>query len=125
MTNVKLKIYEMILVARRHHNYKLLTNIFIEDDRQKVIENADLISGTAIFTDGLGFEHKIGAVAVLMKNSFMSRTIKYHLGEEEIHTVYKAEALAVVLGIHALHNTNKLYHYITIGLDNQVVLMAL
>ena len=124
-TTVKPNSYETILIARRRRNYKLLANIFIEENRDKAIEQAEQISGTAIYTDGSGFEHKIGAAAVLTKNGFVTRTVKYHLGEEEIHTVYEAEALAVVLSIQVLHNTNKLYHHVTIGMDNQAVLMAL
>ena len=125
MTAVKPNNYETILVARRHHNYKLLANVFIEEDRAKAIKQAGQITGSAIYTDGSGFEHKIGAAAVLTKNGFVTRTIKYHLGADDTHTVYEAEALVVVLGIQALYNTNKVYHHVTIGMDNQAVLMAL
>ena len=56
----------MILIARRRCNYRLLANVHIEEDRDKVIEQANQITGTAVFTDGSGFDHNIGAAAVLM-----------------------------------------------------------
>ena len=124
-TAVKSRNYETILTARRRRNYKILANINIEEDRDKAIEDANQIKGTAVFTDSSGFEHNIGAAAVLMRNGFVSRTLKYHLGSGEIHTVYEAEATGVVLGIHALCATDRTYKHVTIGLDNQAILMAL
>ena len=124
-TAVKSRNYETILIARGCHNYKILANINIEEDRDKAIEYANQIEGTAVFTDGSGFEHNIGAATVLTRNGFVSRTLKYHLGSDETHTVYEAEATAVILGIHALCATDRTYKHVTIGLDNQAVLMAL
>ena len=114
-----------ILTARRQRNYKLLVDVKIEEDRDKAIKYTNQITGTAVFTDGSGYEHKIGAAAVLMQNGFLSRTLKYHLGADSAHTVYEAEAIAVVLGIHPLCSTDRYYDSVTIGLDNQAVLMAL
>lgn len=76
-TGVKPRNYETILIARRRRNYQLLANVTIEEDRDKAIELANQITGTAVFTDGSGFEHNIGAAAVLMRNGFISRTLNF------------------------------------------------
>ena len=91
----------------------------------KAIANANAITGRAIFTDGSGFENNIGAVAAMFRNGQFEKSIKYHLGSMKNHTVYEAEALAVILALHLLTELNKVLTSVTIGLDNQAVLLGL
>ena len=44
-------------------------------------------------------DKKIGAAAVMMKNEKVKKCLRYHLGDETEHTVYEAEALAVILAL--------------------------
>jgi ribonuclease HI len=124
-TAVKPQNYETILTTRRRRNYSLLANIVIEEDRQKAIAAAHDIGGTAIYTDGSGFENKIGAAAVLIINGTNIKTLKYHLGTHEEHTVYEAEAVAVTLALHMLAERKQRINKVTIGMDNQAVLLGL
>ena len=123
-TEVKPRPYETILTSRRCHNYKAKANIYIENDRTTAITNANHTSGINIYSDGSGYEHWIGAAAVLMKDRIVLDSLRFYLGPEDSYTVYEAEALAVILAIHLackLKKTRK----IMIGLDNQAVLMGL
>ena len=124
-TNVKPGNYKTILTTRRRCNYQVLANILIEKDRETAIAKANTITGGAIFTDGSGFEDNIGAAAVMFRNGHIEKTIKYHLKSNKMHTVYKAEAIMVILTLHLPTELNKVLINVTIGLDNQAVLLGL
>jgi len=124
-TGVRPKPYETILPARRRRNYRTLAEINIEENRDVAITNALNISGTAIYTDGSGFKHGIGAAAVLVKNGVVKKVIRYNLGNDSDHTVYEAEAVAVTLALHMLTGMKKTIGKVTIGMDNQAVLMGM
>ena len=124
-TGVKPGTYETILPARRRRNYRMLAEVEIEADREKAITDALNISGIAVYTDGSGFENKIGAAAVLVKNGIVKRSLRYYLGTDTNHTVYEAEAVAVTLGLHLLMGMKKVIEKATIGMDNQAVLMGM
>src|ERR1700689_3647774 len=89
------------------------------------IANAIAITGRAVYTDGSGFEDKIGVAAVMFRNGHAEKSLKYHLGTNKEHTVYEAEALAVILALHMLTELNQTLIKVTIGLDNQAVLLGL
>jgi len=124
-TGVKPRPYETILPARRRRNYRMLARVKIEADRDTAIADALNISGTAVYTDGSGFDGKIGAAAVLVKNGIMKKSLRYCLGTEADHTVYEAEAIAVTLGLHLLMETRETMEEVTIGTDNQAVLLGM
>lgn len=67
-TGVKPRPYKTILTTRRHPNYSMKAKVTIKEDRATAIEDTCNTTGTAIYTDGSGFKHGIGAAAVLMKN---------------------------------------------------------
>ena len=102
-----------------------MAKVKIEEDRETAITNALNISGTAIYTDGSGFENKIGAAAVLVKNGVVKKSLCYCLGTDSDHTVYEAEAVALTLGLHLLKGTRETIEEVTIGMDNQAVLMGM
>jgi ribonuclease HI len=124
ITGVEPTNYETILTARRRRNYEVKADIYIEPDRLTAVEQAADTSGTIIYTDGSGFEHGIGAAAVMTKNGTVVDSLRYYLGSDTIHTVYEAEAVAVILALH-LANKLKRKRSLTIGMDNQAVLMGL
>ena len=117
--------YETILPTRRRRNYRVLGKINIDDDRDVAIANANRLSGLVVYTDGSGYDKKIGAAAVMTKNGREIDSLQYYLGTEEEHTVYEAEAIAVVLALHMLANVKKKLEKVTIGMDNQAVLMGM
>lgn len=124
-TNAKPKNYETILPARRRRNYEVLADIHINDDRSKAIEESKAIMGLAAYTDGSGLDGRIGAAAVLMLNGTELSTLRYKLGSETEHTVYEAEILAVILALHILTTIRRNLRSVTIGVDNQAVLLGL
>ncbi|KAF8558627.1 hypothetical protein OG21DRAFT_1481317 [Imleria badia] len=72
-------------------------------DKDKSISEHDLItSGTHIYTDGSGIEGNIGAAAVLYTSNRNPRLLRYHLGKDNEHTVYKAKAVGLTLAAQLL-----------------------
>jgi ribonuclease HI len=55
-----------------------------------------------IFTDGSGHEHGIRAAAIMVRNGHPIDSLHYYLGKDESHTIYEAEAIAVLLALHML-----------------------
>ena len=124
-TSVKSNSSEITTPAQRRQNYKMLGDVNIEEDRNTAINNAHQISGTAIFTDGSGYDKKIGAAAVMMKNGKALKTLRYHLGADTEHTVHEAESVAVTLALHMLAGLKKTLKEVTIGMDDKAVLSRL
>ena len=124
-TDIPRDTYETILTARRRRNYNIRANVLIDDDRRNAVANAKDNSGTIIYTDGSGFENGIGAAAILTQNGSTISSSRYHLGSAQLHTVYEAEATAVILALHLACNLKKKLRKLTIGLDNQAVLLGL
>ena len=124
-TGLQPKRYETILPARRRRNYKVLGEIHIDDGREVAIERANQLTGTVVYTDGSGEDKKIGAAAVMMNNGRELSSLRYHPGSETEHTVYEAEATAVILALHMLTKLKKRLKRVTIGTDNQAVLVGL
>ena len=124
-TGLQPKQYETILPARRRRNYRVLGEIQIDVNREAAVAHANRLTGTVVFTDGSGEDRKIGAAAVMMNNGRELSSLRYHLRPETEHTVYEAEATAVILALHMLTKLKKKLKRVTIGTDNQAVLMGL
>ena len=124
-TGVQPKHYEKILTTRRRRNYRTLASVHIDEDRATAVEKANQLQGLVVYTDGSGHDKRIGAAAVMMRNSRELKKLCYHLGTETDHTVYEAEATAVVLALHMLTGMKERLTEVTIGTDNQAVLMGL
>ena len=92
---------------------------------EKAIANANQLTGAVIYMDGLGHNKKIGTATVMMVNGMEIQMLHYHLGSEMKHTVYKAEAITVILALHTLTTLKRKLKKVTIGTDNQAVLMGL
>ena len=124
-THVEPSPYETILSCRRRRNYNFLGHTHIDDDRVQAIAYANNLRGVTIFTDGSGYEKRIGAAAVMIQNGKVLQTLHYHLGRETTHTVYEAEAVAIILGLHLLITSGKKLNRVSIGTDNQAVLLGM
>lgn len=78
-----------------------------------------------IYTDHSGHNKKIGVAVIMMKHRGRHKTLKYHLGDETAHTVYKAEVVAIILALHILTGLKTVINEVTVGMDNQVVLLGM
>ena len=59
--------------------------------------------GHRIYTDGSDYKDGVGSSAVLYQpRPAEPIVLRYHLGSSERHTVYKAEIIGLILGVHLL-----------------------
>jgi ribonuclease HI len=73
-----------------------------------------------VFADGSAMEGKVGAPATLIRAGKAPRTLHYHLGPAEKHTVHEAE----LVGIHLISTDQKGRTSTAIDVDNQAALNA-
>ena len=84
------------------------------------------MSPVRIYSDGSGFEGRIGAAALLYIKERLVKVLRVYLGTSQEHTVYEAEGVGLVLGMHLLIGLSRQLSRTTIlGTDNQAIIKAL
>jgi hypothetical protein len=67
----------------------------------------------------------IGASAILYKEDNIINSLRYYLGTEKQHTVYKAEGVGISMGLHLLIGLNRrLNDVVIMGSDSQALIKA-
>ena len=78
-----------------------------------------------IYLDGSMHDGNVGAAAVLVRNGKMAKVLHYHLGPASKHTVFEAELVGILMGLHLIDKTVKGSITFKIGVDNQAAIKAL
>ena len=79
-----------------------------------------------VYSDGSGFEGGIGASALLYIKERLVKVLRVYLGSSLEHTVYEAEGIGLVMGLHLLNGLSRQLTQATVlGTDNQAVIKAL
>lgn len=94
------------------------------DKEEAVAEQQELTDRTQIFTDGSSNNGKVGAAAVLYVDARHVATLRYHLGKESEHTVFEAEASALILAAHLLATHDEVTYPASILADNQAAIRS-
>jgi ribonuclease HI len=117
-----------------------ITRIFFSDERQDqgisitIPDNkADSIrieahseESVRVYTDGSSHSGKVGAAAVLCRPGRPDRVLRAHLGKDEHHTVYEAELVGILLGLHLIKTERKCRRVkCVVSADNQAAVQAL
>jgi ribonuclease HI len=116
----RMKKIPLVAIKPWHH---LAFTTAIARSRKEVICEAKHLPDThawQVYSDRSGREGHAGASAVLYRYNEEIR--QFPLGPLIGHTVYKAEAVAVALGLHLLCSVRQLKGHIDIGPDNQAVI---
>ena len=83
-------------------------------------------SPVQVYSDGSGYEGGIRASALLYINDCLARSLRFYLGTAQEHTIYEAEGVGLLLGLHLLHGlTRQPTHSIVLDTDSQAVIKAL
>jgi ribonuclease HI len=79
-----------------------------------------------VYSNGSGFEGGIGALALLYIKEHLVKVLRIHLGSALEHTVYEAEGVGLVMGLHPLNGLNRQLTQTTVmGTGSQAVIRAL
>ncbi|KAI5990750.1 hypothetical protein EDD15DRAFT_2388703 [Pisolithus albus] len=94
------------------------------DKDEAIAAQQELVDRTQIFTDGSGNNGLVGTAAVMYVDKRHVATLCYHLGPDTKHTVFEAEAVALVLAAHLLAMRNETTYPASILADNQAAIRA-
>ena len=95
------------------------------DKDASVKEDKQAREWVRVYTDGLAQDSKVGAAAILIRNGEPDRTLHLHLGPDTQHTVYEAELIGILLGLHLIKTDKKGRTSYSMGVDNQAALSTL
>jgi ribonuclease HI len=76
-----------------------------------------------VYSDRSAQDGKVGAAAVLICPGKETRKLHYHLGPTDHHTIFEAELVGLLMGIHLIKMEKKRTKY-ALGVDNQAAMMA-
>ena len=123
------KDIKTISPVRKSLGYNPVFRSIIPPSKEATLPFALLINESVpvrVYSDGSGFEGRIGASALLYINNCLARSLRFYLGTAQEHTVYKAEGVGLILGLHLLHGlTQQLTHPTILGTNSQAVIRAL
>ena len=89
-----------------------------------VLEDRNARETIKVYSDGSAHEGKVGAAAVLTRPGKPHRTLHFHLGTEEEHTVAEAELIGIILALHLIQTEKHKNTPTAIGTDNHAALEA-
>lgn len=95
------------------------------DKDASVKEDKQAREWVRVYTDGLAQDSKVGAAAILIRNGEPDRTLHLHLGPDTQHTVYKAELIGILLGLHLIKTDKKGRMSYSMRVDNRAALSTL
>ena len=78
-----------------------------------------------IYTDGSAHDGKVVAAAIMLKDGKNLGKLRYYLGKDSEHTVFKAELVGILLGLQLIKNEHSRNLSYTIGVDNQEAIKSL
>ena len=126
-TAISANSLETILPARRHPSYcpVFSRHIDVSKDDATVYAGYLATKEVTVFSDGSCINGSVGMAASLWIKGRRKKTITYHLGHENEHTIFEAELVGVILALHLLRCRKARTADAYIGLDNQAVIHAL
>ena len=121
-------IQEMETINPTHHHPKWSPKlkIIIHDDPLDAIAHdiqAEIENNICLYLDGSGFEGSIGGAAVLKRGGRMKKTLKFHLGTDKKHTVYKGEEVGMILAAELICNKRQARKS-SLGADSKAAIQA-
>ena len=78
-----------------------------------------------IYSDGSMQDGSVGVAAVLTKNGKVTKALHYHLGPASKHTVFEAELVGILMGLHLIDKTARGNTTFALGVDNQAAIKSL
>ena len=87
--------------------------------------DANAVERIKVYSDGSAHDGKVGAAAILKCEGKPDRMLKMHLGTTEQHTVYEAELVGMILGLHLIKTETGSKTKCALNVDNQAALVAI
>jgi ribonuclease HI len=88
-------------------------------------DNSKRIKKIKVYSDGLAHNGRVGTAAILKWEGKPDQTLKLHLGSTEQHTVYEAELIGMIMGLHLIKTEPRSKVKCSLSVDNQAALVAI
>ena len=122
-TGLNPKDIESISPVRRSPGYNPAFKSVVPPSKETALPLANLTNSTVpvrVYSDGSGYEGGIRASALLYINDRLARTIRIYLGSTKEHTVYEAEGVGLIMGLHLFNGlSHRLTHPTMLGTDRR------
>lgn len=116
---------EIIEIARKLVEWKRGFEIEVTKNKEEalVAERKMHTERWRVYCNGSEIDGKVRVVAVMYKGARRVKTLRYHLGGAEEHTIYEAELVGIVLGTELLKREERIMEG-TISLDNMAAIVV-
>jgi hypothetical protein len=118
---------ETIAATRTHPGEANPHTFYITSEKDKSIEwdKDNFNDGTMIYTDGSCYRKMVGASAVLYKGGIEIDLLRYQLGTEHNHTVFKGELIGIILSMHLVRMHSKTGTNTNFSINNKASIKAM
>ncbi|OJA12581.1 hypothetical protein AZE42_04938, partial [Rhizopogon vesiculosus] len=100
-------------------------NTHITNSKEEAIQEHEQLADTIqVYSDGSGYKGQIGAAAILFRAGKAPRTLRYHLGTDEEHTVFEAEEVGLTIAAKLIATEPRLTFPLSILIDDQASIQA-
>ena len=128
-THINPREIEVIDPVRRSPSYVPMFDLIIPPSKDAALMFANLTNTSVpvrVYSDGSGFKGGIGVSALLYINNKLMRSLRCYLCTPAKHTVYEAEGVGLLMGLHLLNGLSRQLTFPTIlGSNSQVAIRAL
>jgi ribonuclease HI len=101
--------------------------VHISPDREDAVVVDNLYAATddvVIYSDGSAHDGHVGAAAHRVRRDGTTRELKPYLGRDMHYTVHAAEGVGIILAAHLIRTEPNAPRRVSIGVDNQAVIMG-
>ena len=127
-TDISPPALEKVAPTRRRPGFTSLFKTSIATSRIQAIEDAGRLHRlhqVRVYSDSSLYKKGVGAAALLFVGNQFKKSLTFHLGSERHHTVYEAELVGLLLGLHLLLSLSRPLPSAALCLDNQAAIRAL
>ena len=120
--------FEKIPPVRLHPSNRDSQATYIDIPRNKEESkraDATAVEKIKVYSDGSAHSGKVGAAAILKREGHPDRALKLHLGTTGQHTVYEAELVGMILGLHLIKTERRNTTKCVLNVDNQAALKSI
>ena len=119
---------EKIPPVRMHPSRKSSQPVFVDIPPNKDASkraDANAVEKIKVYSDGSAHDGKVGAAAILRREGKPDRSLQLYLGTTEQHTVYEAELVGMLMGLHLIKTERQSTVKCVLNVDNQAALVAI
>jgi ribonuclease HI len=113
--------------VRQHPAWTPPFKVHILPDRNDAVVVDTIHAATedaTVYSDGSAHNRHVGAAAYLVRSNGTTRSLQLYLGHNLHYTVHAAKGVGIVLAAHLIQTEARAPHRVSIGVDNQAIILG-